>query len=99
MSRDHGHGASSLDVFEAVALMTPNPLRQTHTHTCMLRLISAVRRLPLALRSLSRWAMASSPAPAGSGLAGALGLAISPSKGEGERCREQNQYAVGSAGK
>lgn len=45
---------------------------------CMLRRISAVRRLPLALRSLSRRAMALSPALAGSGLCGALGLAISP---------------------
>ena len=33
---------------------------------CMVRLISAVRKLPLALRSLSRRAMASSPAASNS---------------------------------
>jgi hypothetical protein len=47
----------------------------------MLRRISAVRRLPLALRSLSRRATASCPASAGSGACGVLGLAMSPGGG------------------
>ena len=47
---------------------------------CMLRRTSAVRRLPEALRSLSRRAMLTSPASAGKGACFVPGLRISPAK-------------------